>query len=117
VAIGDVPPDRLPGDVEAAAYFFVSEALANVAKHAPEAAARVRLRRADGQLEIEVADDGPGGAGARPGSGLQGLDDRVAALGGRFEVDSPPGRGTSLRAWIPVPAPVPEPTDPAAGPG
>jgi signal transduction histidine kinase len=103
VTLEAVPGERLPADIEAAAYFLVSEALANVAKHASDAAAVVRVRVADGVLGVEVADDGPGGATAGQGSGLQGLDDRVAALGGRLEIHSPLGHGTTLRAWIPMP--------------
>lgn len=102
VEVGAVPADRLPSEVEAAAYFFVSEALANVAKHAPNATASVRASRLDGVLAIEVTDDGPGGATPGRGSGLQGLDDRMAAIGGRIEIRSPVGTGTTLRAWIPV---------------
>jgi signal transduction histidine kinase len=93
---------RLDADVEAAAYFFVSEALANIAKHAPGARASVRASVTDGALELEVADDGPGGARADGGTGLLGLRDRIAVAGGRFELESPPGRGTRVRARIPV---------------
>ena len=102
VTIEALPPDRLPQPVEAAAYFVVSEALANVAKHAPGAVARVRATVEAGRLLVEVMDDGPGGAAAAPGSGLQGLDDRVAAVGGHLEIANPPGGGTSIRASIPV---------------
>jgi signal transduction histidine kinase len=100
VALGD---GRLPDRVEAAAYFVVSEALANVAKHARAGAVRVAVARGDGQLRVEVADDGVGGAngGGGRGSGLRGLADRVDALGGRLVVVSPAGRGTVLRAEIP----------------
>ena len=102
VSIEELPPDRLPQPVEATAYFVVSEALANVAKHAPLASARVRATLEAGKLLVEVADDGPGGAAATPGSGLQGLDDRVAAVGGQLEVVSPAGDGTRIRASIPI---------------
>jgi len=102
VEVGEVTPDRLPAEAEVGAYFFVSEGLTNVAKHAPAAHATVRVARNGQMLEIEVADDGPGGAMSRPGSGLQGLEDRVAAMGGRFEMSSPPGGGTVLRAEIPL---------------
>jgi signal transduction histidine kinase len=102
VTIEQLPSERLPADVEATAYFFVSEALTNVAKHAPAASATVRIDVEDHALAIDVADSGPGGAVSSPGSGLQGLDDRVAAAGGRLVVDSPPGAGTRLRAWIPL---------------
>src|SRR4051812_28195178 len=74
--------DRLPGPVEAAAYYVVSEALTNVAKYAEATHVRVTLTRGDGHARIVVADDGVGGAGAEGGSGLRGLADRVEALGG-----------------------------------
>jgi signal transduction histidine kinase len=92
---------RLPAAVETAAYFVVSEALTNVSKYAHAAHATVRVERIDGQLLVEVSDDGVGGAEAGAGSGLQGLADRVAALSGSLEVTSPPGRGTRLRAHLP----------------
>jgi signal transduction histidine kinase len=93
--------ERLPERVEAAAYFVVSEALANIAKHARAGAARVTVAAAGGRVTVEVADDGVGGADGARGSGLRGLADRVDALGGRLDVVSPPGRGTVLRAEIP----------------
>jgi signal transduction histidine kinase len=94
-------PERLPERVEAAAYYVVSEALANVAKHADAGAVQVSVRRADGRAVVEVADDGVGGADGARGTGLRGLADRVDALGGRLRVESPPGRGTVVRAEIP----------------
>jgi signal transduction histidine kinase len=94
--------ERLPPAVETAAYFVVSEALTNVAKYARATHATVALRRANGTLMVEVADDGIGGASASGGSGLRGLADRVAALDGTLSLDSPSGRGTRLRAKIPV---------------
>jgi signal transduction histidine kinase len=113
VTIAEVPEGRLPSSVETAAYFFVSEGLANAAKHAPDASVTVRLHATDQDLSVEVADDGPGGARAGSGSGLIGLEDRLAALDGRLEIDSPPGRGTRLRAWIPfVPSVDPQPAAP-----
>jgi signal transduction histidine kinase len=93
--------ERLPGPVESAAYFVVCEALANVAKYADATRATVAVRRADGHVSVEVADDGVGGADAARGSGLRGLADRVAALDGTLSLDSPAGRGTRLRAEIP----------------
>jgi signal transduction histidine kinase len=87
--------------VETAAYFVVSEALTNVSKYAHAARATVTVQRLDGQLLVEVRDDGVGGAAARDGSGLHGLSDRVAALSGTLEVLSPPGHGTCLRAHLP----------------
>jgi signal transduction histidine kinase len=92
---------RLPAAVETAAYFVVSEALTNVSKYAHAGHATVRVERVDGQLLVEVSDDGVGGASAGDGSGLRGLSDRVAALSGTLEVSSPPGRGTRLRARLP----------------
>ncbi|HWK29374.1 MAG TPA: histidine kinase [Solirubrobacter sp.] len=94
--------DRLPAPVESAAYFVVSEGLANVAKYARAGHATVTLRCEDGRLTVEVADDGVGGATLDRGSGLRGLADRVAALDGTLAVTSPAGEGTCLRAEIPV---------------
>jgi signal transduction histidine kinase len=95
------PGERLPGPVESAAYFVVSEALANVAKYAHATQATVRVRRENGHVTVEVTDDGVGGADAARGSGLRGLADRVAALDGSLSLDSPQGGGTRLRAEIP----------------
>jgi signal transduction histidine kinase len=92
---------RLPGPVETAAYFVVSEALANVVKHAGATAAQVTLEHADGTLIVTIADDGAGGAVVGAGSGLRGLADRVAALEGRLELHSPARQGTRLRAELP----------------
>jgi len=98
--------DRLPGPVESAAYFVVSEALTNVAKYAQATEATVAVRRENGHVVVEVTDDGIGGADAAHGSGLRGLADRVAALDGKLSLDSPAGRGTRLHAEIPfTPAP------------
>ena len=91
----------LPQPVEAAAYYLVSEALANVAKYANASCVKVNVGRCERGLRVEVADDGMGGAAAHPGSGLEGLADRVAALDGRLVVDSPPGHGTRVTAEIP----------------
>jgi signal transduction histidine kinase len=97
----DVTLDRrLPDQVETAAYFTASEALTNAAKHSHGSEVRVTASDTGESLTIEVADDGIGGA-TTAGSGLRGLADRVEALGGRFTVSSPPGRGTTLRAEIP----------------
>ena len=94
--------ERAPEAVEAAAYFVVSEALTNVARHADAAEAVVRVGRRDGLLWVEVEDDGAGGADVAAGSGLRGLADRVGALDGALEVDSAAGRGTTVRAILPV---------------
>jgi signal transduction histidine kinase len=93
--------ERLPEAVELAAYFVVSEALTNVVKYAHASQATVELARANGRLLVEVADDGVGGADPARGTGLRGLADRLAVLEGRLEVDSAPGRGTTVRARIP----------------
>jgi signal transduction histidine kinase len=92
---------RLPGPVESAAYFVVSEALTNVVKHSGADRAAVGIWRDNGGLVVEVADDGSGGADPA-GSGLRGLADRVAALDGRLRVDDPDGGGTLVRADIPL---------------
>jgi signal transduction histidine kinase len=96
-------PERLPEPVETAAYYIVSEALANVVKHAGACSSAVRVEREDGQLLVEIADDGAGGADAERGSGLRGLRDRVETLDGELWLESPPGRGTFVRAALPVP--------------
>jgi signal transduction histidine kinase len=92
---------RPPPTVESAAYFVVAEALVNVAKHAAATHAAVRVRERDRRLVIEVTDDGLGGATPRAGSGLAGLADRVTAVDGSFEVSSPPGGPTVIRAELP----------------
>jgi signal transduction histidine kinase len=92
---------RLPVPVETAAYYVVSEALTNAAKHSRASAVRVAATCADGLLTVDIADDGVGGAGAGRGSGLRGLADRVEALGGTLTVSSPAGQGTTLRAELP----------------
>ena len=93
---------RLPAPVESAAYFVVSEGLANVAKYAHATHASVAVHCDTKRLTIEVADDGVGGADKANGSGLRGLADRIAALDGTLTLDSPAGHGTQLRAEIPV---------------
>jgi signal transduction histidine kinase len=95
-------PDRLPSSVEVAAYFVVSEALANVTKHARAARAAVRVLQEDGTARVSIADDGVGGAEDADGSGLRGLRDRVEALGGSLSVDSPATGGTTVSAVFPV---------------
>ena len=93
--------ERAPESVEVAAYYLVSESLTNVAKYARASRATVVIRRAGGQLTVEIADDGVGGADSSGGSGLRGLADRIEALGGRLRVRSPAGAGTRVRAEIP----------------
>jgi signal transduction histidine kinase len=95
--IGERPSEA----VEAAAYFVVSEALANVARHSGAERAAVSVVRAGGILVVEVRDDGEGGASPNGGSGLIGLEERVGALGGTLVVESPPGGPTSITAVIP----------------
>jgi signal transduction histidine kinase len=93
---------RLPGTVEIAAYYVVSEALANTAKHANASAVRVEVTAGEGVLRVRVCDDGRGGATLGRGSGLVGLKDRVEALGGQITLHSPPGAGTTMDVCIPV---------------
>jgi PAS domain S-box-containing protein len=95
--------ERLPGPVEAAAYYVVSEALTNVAKYAKASSVRVNAARQNGRVVVEVADDGVGGADPGRGSGLRGLIDRIEALDGQLEVESRTGGGTCVRAVIPLP--------------
>jgi PAS domain S-box-containing protein len=92
---------RLPEPVEAAAYYVISEALANVAKYAEASAVAITIMQLNGSAVVEVADDGVGGADPLRGSGLRGLADRVEALDGRLRVESSPGAGTRIRAEIP----------------
>jgi PAS domain S-box-containing protein len=94
--------ERLPISVETAAYFTVCEALTNVAKYAQASRAWVEVERRNSHLDVEVGDDGVGGADLHSGSGLQGLRDRVAAVGGVLQMASRPGEGTVLRAQLPV---------------
>ena len=93
---------RLPGPIEAAAYFVVSEALANAVKHANATVVRVAVGLADGVARVSVSDDGVGGADPVRGSGLAGLKDRVEAVGGALTVQSRPGEGTRLIAELPA---------------
>jgi signal transduction histidine kinase len=102
VEIEDVPEERLPEPVEAAAYYLIAEAITNVAKHAQASHVAVSVRRDDARVLVQVADDGVGGADPGAGSGLHGLADRVEALHGHLRVDSPAGGGTRLEARIPV---------------
>jgi signal transduction histidine kinase len=97
----DVTDERFPAAVEAASYFTVAEALANVAKHARASKATVRVTRHNGELRSQIEDDGVGGADPARGSGLRGLRDRVEAAAGRLTVHDAPGGGTSVTAEIP----------------
>jgi signal transduction histidine kinase len=102
VEIGETPEERLSEAVEAAAYFVVAEALTNVVRYAEATFAQVDVTREEEHVVVRVADDGVGGADPAAGSGLRGLADRVAALGGRLDVHSPPGEGTTVQAAIPA---------------
>ena len=93
---------RFPAAVESTAYFVIAEALTNVARHAGATSARISLERIGDGLRVGVADDGAGGADSERGTGLQGLADRVGAIGGSLAVDSPRGGGTRVVADIPV---------------
>src|SRR4051794_2876308 len=106
VEISGVPEHRLPPAVEATAYFITAEALTNVAKYGgAEATASIELLEERGRLRVTVRDDGAGGADPRRGTGLRGLNDRVAALDGRFDVTSPEGGGTTEVAELPLERP------------
>jgi PAS domain S-box-containing protein len=100
----ELPAERFPALVESTAYFVVSEALANVGKHAHATEAAVTIEVRSDRLVVSVTDDGRGGAVADPtdGTGLSGLADRVAAVGGRLVVESPPGAGTTVTADLPL---------------
>ncbi len=102
VELGDMPAPGLPPAIEAATYYLVAEGVANAAKHARASVVIVRVGRDERQARIEVRDDGVGGASSPSAGGLSGLADRVEALGGRLEIVSPPARGTSLVAEIPL---------------
>jgi signal transduction histidine kinase len=93
---------KLPESVEVAAYYIVSEALTNIAKHAQASAVHVELRAEDSVVEVAISDDGLGGADPGRGSGLLGLRDRVEALGGTIDIVSGPNLGTSVVATIPT---------------
>jgi signal transduction histidine kinase len=94
-------PQRLPDSIEVAAYYVVAEALTNAAKHAQASEVRIRARTTGGSLNLLISDDGIGGADSSKGSGLIGLKDRIEVLGGRMQVESPPGVGTALDITIP----------------
>ena len=102
IAVDDRLDRRLPAPVEASLYFFVTEALTNVVKHAGASAAEVQIELVGDRLVVDVTDDGAGGATAAGGSGLSGLSDRIAALDGELTVTSPAGGGTTLHAELPV---------------
>ena len=99
--------DRLPEPIEIGVYYLVSEALTNAMKHSRAASISIHVYLDRGELSVVVADDGVGGAKVSRGSGLEGLADRVAALGGRLALESPPDHGTRLVAALPLNVPVP----------
>ncbi|HEX3562816.1 MAG TPA: sensor histidine kinase [Solirubrobacterales bacterium] len=101
VELVETPYDRLPSSVESAVYFVVAEALTNVARYAEAGTAKVSVVRDNGQVEVQVSDDGVGGADPEQGSGLSGLTDRVAALDGSLDLTSVAGQGTTVTARIP----------------
>ncbi len=103
-----VPPQRLPDPVESTVYFVVSECLANIGKHAEAKEGSVAVTVVGDEVEVVVKDDGVGGAELGNGSGLQGLEDRVGALDGCVDVDSPPGGGTTVMVTIPLSEPDPD---------
>jgi signal transduction histidine kinase len=96
-----VPGERLPPQIEASAYFVVAEALTNVVKHSRAQSAQIKAWLEGGELHLDVRDDGVGGARA-DGTGLLGLHDRLASLGGRLQVESPPNGGTRIAATLPL---------------
>ena len=102
VKIVGVPSNRLDEGVEAAVYYLVAESLTNAAKHADASEARVAMTNTSDEVVVTIGDNGRGGASAARGSGLRGLADRIEALGGRFELKSPSGGGTLVRATLPL---------------
>jgi signal transduction histidine kinase len=102
VDVSGVPEGELSHEVEVCAYFVTAEALTNVAKYAHASSASVELELDDGHLRVRVRDDGVGGADINSGTGLRGLRDRVDALDGGLEVESPPGGGTTVTAEVPL---------------
>ena len=101
VRVVAAPDERLPAEIEAAAYFVACEALANAVKHADASSVTISAAQTNGRLVVEVADDGCGGARVGSGSGLRGLADRVEAYGGQLDIVSPAGAGTRVRAELP----------------
>jgi PAS domain S-box-containing protein len=101
--------ERLPLPIEVAAYYVVSEALTNAAKHAQASVVNVELDAGEASLQLAIRDDGIGGADAAQGSGLVGLSDRIEAVGGTFTVSSQLGAGTHIRAEIPLSMGLPTP--------
>ena len=93
---------RMPESIEVAAYYVVAEALTNTAKHAQASEIQLHAACGDGEFRMTISDDGVGGATTSGGTGTIGLKDRVEAVSGRLEIDSPAGAGTTLRMTIPL---------------
>ena len=106
ITVVELPSTRFDDTAEATAYYLFAEALTNAQKHAHATSIHVRATATTRTLDLEIADDGIGGATERAGGGLTGLRDRVEALGGTFNIDSPSGHGTRIAAAIPL-APLP----------
>jgi signal transduction histidine kinase len=107
IRVVELPAIRVDPTAEVTAYFVISEAVTNARKHANATSIGVRATASEGVLRIEIVDDGSGGASESGGSGLQGLRDRVEAIGGSFEVKSAEGSGTRLLAVLPAtPSPI-----------
>jgi signal transduction histidine kinase len=102
VDLGELPEDRLDETAESTAYYVALEAITNAQRYARPSAIRISAQRTSSRLYLQVADDGVGGAVERPGRGLQGLRDRVEAIGGSFTLESAAGRGTRVAAEIPA---------------
>jgi signal transduction histidine kinase len=102
VGINGVPYERLPAVIEGGIYYIVAETLTNAAKHSGASEAHVELSTSSDTVMVEIRDNGGGGANLSDGSGIRGLADRVEALGGRFELDSPIGAGTVVKARLPL---------------
>ena len=102
IEVRDDLEQRLDPAIENALYYTAAEALTNVVRYSGASSATISLRRADGWAVAEITDDGCGGADQRRGSGLRGLCDRLGALQGSLELESPPGHGTRLRARVPL---------------
>ena len=98
----DTPDERLPEHIEATAYYIVSEAMTNVAKHADADQAQVSVRREGDVVRCKISDDGRGGADMSGGTGILGLRDRAEAAGGTLAMLSPPGHGTTVTAVLPL---------------
>jgi signal transduction histidine kinase len=98
----DFDAPRCPSETEVTAYFVIAESLTNVVKHARASRIEVRVRIEGDRLVVTIVDDGIGGADPDRGSGMIGLSDRLQALGGELSFESPPGKGTALRAALPI---------------